>query len=364
MNGWVAAVIMVLGASVSPRTADLQVEAVTTTGSYLPDLADAVARALVIGGARVVMRGPTTVPCEDCTRVKVTESSAGIYKIEVNEQDRLTATTLDLSAGTRLLDRARAIAIQTRLLIGRPSGSASKVPDGTALPARKSEAKPVRANRQSQVAALPASAEIPSARPPEPLFVPASAPETPMPSWGPAPTALSAPAQTRTVRVESKAPSRALEASPPAPTAVKVAEPKRPASATQDTSEAAAPHTAPKILAPDLVASSATARPKWPWIPMTVGAAAGIGAGICALIARNRYDGLSDKNQPLDSALSLRSSGEDWQLASYILSGVAAAGLGVGIVSLATASSGGRRMKASVAPMRNGGMAIMAWELP
>jgi len=101
MNALLVAVIVVLGASASTCTRDLQVEAVAASGAELPELREAVARALLVGGARVVMRGPTTGACEYCAHIKVTELAPGIFRIESEDQGEVSATTLDLSSGSR-----------------------------------------------------------------------------------------------------------------------------------------------------------------------------------------------------------------------------------------------------------------------
>ena len=353
MNALMAAVIMLLGAAVSPRTTDLQVEAVTATGADLPELGDAVARALVMGGARVVMRGPTTVPCEYCTQVKVTELRAGVFRVEVKTQNPVS-TTLDLSSGTQLLDRARAIAIHARLLVVRSSGAQRREPEVAALPTRKGRAAPAGDKSKAQAAAVPVAQESTPVTVSEPLPV-APAPEPPPPLVQPdtTPQAMRAP----TSQGVTKAPTRSPEAKRPMLSEAKTAKDRSP---TRRDAAEAAPAQA------DLTALPAQqiSKPQWPWIPTAIGAGAAIGAGICALLARQKYNGLSDRNQPLDSARSLKSSGESWQTAAIVLSGVAAAGLGVGIAGFATRSSGGTSVKAAVSPIPSGGMAVMAWELP
>jgi hypothetical protein len=83
--------------------------------------------------------------------------------------------------------------------------------------------------------------------------------------------------------------------------------------------------------------------------------------------AWRRYTSLSDKTQPYDSARSLKSSGESWQLASFVMSGVAAVGLGVGIVGFVTGSGGtgkSSKLRGMVAPVPGGGVATMAGAWP
>jgi hypothetical protein len=57
MNGLTPVMLVVLGASGPLHTPDLQVEAITAAGVELPELADAVARALVAGGS--IARAPS-----------------------------------------------------------------------------------------------------------------------------------------------------------------------------------------------------------------------------------------------------------------------------------------------------------------
>ena len=335
MNALLVAVLVVVGASASARTRDLQVEAVAASGAELPELREAVARALLVGGARVVMRGPTTGACEYCAHIKVTEVAPGIFRVESEDQGAVSATTLDLSAGSRMLDRARAIAIHARLLVGRASSEA-KGQDVAAFPAHKPVAKTAPAQAKSN----PPMAAASVVRDPSPVRTiepPAPAPVPP----------------------ESKPPLRVVEAKLPN-REPKLAEKKEPAPSRPETTEGASAARA------DLVAVPSHEAPKslWPWIPTLVGAGAALSAGACALVALQRYDGLSDRNQTLDSARSLKSSGENWQTAAYVLSGVAAVGLGVGIVGFATRSSEGHAVAASLSPLPNGGMATMAWGLP
>jgi hypothetical protein len=356
----VAAMIMVLGASSAARARDVQVEAVAATGVELPELRDAVAQALVVGGARVVMRGPITGACEYCVRIKVTEISPGIFRVDAMDQERLASTTLDLSAGSRLLDRARAIAIHARLLADRPAGSERKGPEVAGLPARKPEVKaaPVQVKTNGQIAPVSVAQEPSPARASEPFPIVAPAPPPPMPLLA-QPVATPEPTRAQPGRAETKAPSRSVEMKRSVATEAKPVEMKGMAPARRDATEAATVRT-------DLVAapSNVTSKPQWPWIPTAIGAGAAIGAGICAFMARQKYDGLSDKTQSLDSARSLKSSGESWQTAAIVLSGVAAAGLGVGIAGFATRSSGEHAVTAAVSPTFGGGMAMMAWELP
>lgn len=338
----VAALMLVLAVSPSARSRDLQVEAVAAAGAELPELREAVARALVVGGARVVMRGPTTGACEYCTKVKVIEMVPGVFRIEIDDQDNAASTTLDLSSGTRLLDRARAIAIHTRLLIGRPSGSPNQA-DTQARPTHTGKARVASAS-SAPVPPSPETRDRPSA----------SSPSVDL-------SAQSERAPVHPGREESKPPSRTAEVKRPAPAEAKVAE-AAPAPPVQRKTEGAPTRAVLETVTTAPAASSAT--PRWPWIPMAVGVGAGLAAGVCALVARERYNELSDKTQSLESARSLKSSGESWQWASYLLAGAAAAGVAVGIAGFVLSPSGGHTATATVAPLPGGGMAMMAWGLP
>jgi hypothetical protein len=44
---------------------------------------------------------------------------------------------------------------------------------------------------------------------------------------------------------------------------------------------------------------------QWPWIPTIVGSGAAVAAGICAVVARDRYNALSDKTQTLPNRAGL-----------------------------------------------------------
>ena len=87
-------------------------------------------------------------------------------------------------------------------------------------------------------------------------------------------------------------------------------------------------------------------------------------AGICAVVARDRYNGLEDKRQSYASAHALKSQGESWQLAGFVLAGVAVVGIGTGIVGFSTRSSGSPSVAAVVSPVPGGGMVAVAGDLP
>jgi hypothetical protein len=81
---------------------------------------------------------------------------------------------------------------------------------------------------------------------------------------------------------------------------------------------------------------------------------------VCAGIAHDRYAALSDRSQTLASAQAVKSEGERWQLASFVLAGTAAVGLGTGLVGFAI----GSKTTAVAVPTRDGGVVAIAGELP
>ena len=369
-HGMTVVMLVFLGASAPLHPPDLQVEAATATGVALPELADAVARALVAGGARVVLRGPTSGSCEYCAKVTVAETGPGICRVVVSQGNHTASTTLHLPADSVLFDRARAIAIQAHLLVtweSSPEKPERKAREMAARPPRRGDvrgAEPsIPAQPQPVLAPLaPPPSAIATVEPsPNVVALPPSAPAASLPS-----PATSPPMVVYTPRDEARPQNRTSE---PGPTLRVDAKPVEPVEATPTKdiearmdSRPPEPRAAPSIRV--AARRAAGSKPRWPWIPMAMGAGAGVAAGISALVARNRYDGLSDKTQPYGRAQSLKSSGESWQLASLILSGVAAAGLGVGIVGLATGSASPPTLTVAAAPAPSGGMVAIAGGLP
>jgi hypothetical protein len=374
MNGMTAAILVVLGVSTPLHAPDLQVEAVTEGGTELPELADAVARALVAGGARVVLRGPSTGPCEYCAKVRVTETEPGVWRVDVTHQSRAASTTLRLPTGSQMFDRARAIAIQARLLVTWEPGLANRSKETAARPPHKSEASaatPARRSTEPRSAVAAVRLESPPARTYEPSPGSASGPPQPPPPWmapspPPSPSPMPPPVAVYTPRggVDSK--TRPSEVKPSSPSETRVAQPDEREPARRSEAAKAKPRAASQAPpAADLVAAAGReTKPRWPWIPTALGAGAAIGAGVCGLIARNRHEGLADKTQPYSGAQALKSSGERWQLASFVLSGVAAVGLGTGIVGFSTRSSGASTVVAVATPIPGGGVVGIAGGLP
>ncbi len=356
MSELAAAVLVVLGLSGSLQTPDLQVEVVTGAGTPLPELAEAVSRALVAGGARVVLRGPASGACEHCATVKVIESAPERFDVEVRHAQRGASTKLHLPAGSQLFDRARAIAIQVRLLMTwqtTPEGKAKDVATRP-LPRHEARASDVRATDADAGSTRPAS---PSSKYDQVPYLAARR----EPSVPPASVASLA---------HASAPELApLVAQPPAPARVEVNPTGLTEAAPSSRSEAKSAKAEPVLRKPpvDLPAVEPAAegpRPRWPWIPTALGAGAAVAAGICAAISRGHYDALGDRGQSLESARSEKSAGENWQTASLLLAGVAVAAVGTGIVGFATGSSDAGSVTAVAAPVPGGGMVALAGRLP
>jgi hypothetical protein len=353
MSGLFAAMLIVLGASAPLHPPDLQIEAGTVSGSDLPELAEAVARALVAGGARVVLRGPGSGPCEDCTKVRVTEAGSGNYRVDVGYHDRAASTVLRLPQGSLLFDRARAIAIQTRLLVTWDSD-----PPSRAVAARPSRRLRPTAQADQPPESRPQTATAPPSLPQDSELLP----DVPAAS---AESAAPVPPLVRAAQGDSEPAPRKVEAK------TENLVNQEPAARAEDSivrrEDALAKSRRRAKVKPSIDLSTAATEPpphRWPWIPTAIGAGAAIGAGICAMVARDRYNALSDKNQPYDNARTLKSQGEGWQVAAFVLGGVAAAGLATGIVGFSMRPTAGSSLSASVSPVPGGGMIAVAGDLP
>jgi hypothetical protein len=268
--------------------------------------------------------------------VAVTDLGQGRCRVDVTQDSRAASTTLSLGTGIALFDRARAIAIQARLLVrGEP------VARQESQRQRKGATKP---ESEAPKVAVPAVAELPSPRsmpelPREPAASKAS-------STDPAPAPATLPARRVEVAAPSPRPTPMLaERTQPAP---KVEERKR-QSPTLETA----------VVARKVEPGAA----RWPWIPFTVGVGAAAGAALCAFASQQRYDALSDKSRPYSQAVSLKQEGENWQTAAFIASGVAAAGLGVGIWGFVT-SRPANAVTPTVAVLPGGAMFAMTGGLP
>jgi hypothetical protein len=347
-----AALLVSLALLVPLRAPDLQVEARTATGTELPELADAVARALVASGVRVVLGGTASTPCVHCAQVSVTELDHGGCRLLVS-QDRHTAlANLHFATGSPLFDRARAIAIHARLLVTwktSPDLKAKAVMVRSSSP-RKPEPRSLVDHSvvRTQVAETASvdppgkESELAGAIQPEPARVELAQMPVPVPPLDPQRRVeeprLPAAAVKTAERTEAQPVSRPLEPAHPLPQLGTSAEIKA------------------SILAP-------TPR-RWPWIPTILGSGAAVAAGICAVVARNRYNALSDKSQPYDQASALKTEGEHWQIASYVLSGVAAAGLSTGLIGFIVRPSQRYSVVALTTPISGGGMLSLSGDMP
>jgi hypothetical protein len=346
------AILVLLELAVPLRAPDLQVEATTPNGTALPELADAVARALVASGARV-LRGPSSSPCVYCAKVLVTESSAERVSIEVSQDRHHASASVSFPSGSPVLDRARAIAIQARLLVNWEVVPEPRSKDVAARPSpRKAEPKAVAETAGPPMPASPVAPLVP------PVASPPALPVTREPERvaSPAPMVEAKPAAVEisyTKTAERKDdPKSPNEAQPAVPSA----------KSGREAQLAAASRPSVPVLARAAAPVVASPPPRWPWIPTLVGSGAALAAGICAVVARNRYDALSDKSQPYETAKALKTQGESWQTASYVFAGAAALGIAVGAVGFATGSS--RSATALVTPIPGGGVFAMAGALP
>jgi len=376
MNAVAAAMVVVLGLAAPLHTPDLQVEAVTASGAGLPELAEAVSRALVVGGARVVLRGPTSGSCEYCAKVKVTETAPGVCEVEVSHEQHTASTKLHLPAGSQLFDRARAIAIQARVLMAWPTAPKSEPKEGAPRLAHKGEARgTTQGARQAPSMTTSSKAEsvpyLVARRAPEPTLESGAIVHAlaPAPVESPPTTAEIPPLVTYTSRSDGKPASRPADAKPTTraeakPVTAGAIAAARPES--KSATPAAERDDARRASVADLSAARTVAEPskaRWPWIPAAMGGGAAVAAGICAAISRSHYSALADKSQSLDSARSQKAAGEGWQTASLVLAGVAVAGVGTGIIGLATRSDNAS-VTALAAPISGGGMVMLAGNLP
>ena len=340
-----AALPVLLALSVPLRAPDLQVEARTAAGANLPELADAVARALVASGVRVVLGGPASEPCVHCAQVAVTELEQGICRIDISQERHNASANLHFGAGSPLFDRARAIAIHARLLITWETSPDAKAKDVVVRQsARKSEPR-------EPVDHFDIPAQVAEPPPVDPQFGKESEPAV---AIKPEPVLAQVP-------VSPPAPERNVDAKP-AP-AVSDAEQAEAISASQPPGTAHPPAQLAKSV--EIRSSNLTPPPRrWPWIPTALGSGAAIAAGICAIVARNRYSALSDKSRPYDQAIALKMEGERWQAASYVFSGVAVAGLATGLIGFVARPSKRLPMAALATPIPGGGMIALTGDLP
>jgi hypothetical protein len=321
--------------------------------------------------------------------VKVIESAPGVCDVEVRYEQHLAATKLHLPAGSQLFDRARAIAIQARLLMTWQNPPENKAKDVASRPAPrnavKSEPRPWQVQASSSGGGPPAA---PSPSLPKGDSVPNLAarreaspvPASPVPAAStpaPVPSRFASEPSPRPVEsaplddtaTEGRSAPRSAESKPPARIDAKPTTGGETVAASKPDSEPLAEKHASAVRK---TASAATAvqatlqpsPPRWPWIPTAIGAGAAVAAGISAALSRGHYNALEDKGQPLASARSEKSAGEKWQTTSLVLAGVAAIAVGTGIVGFATGSSDAGQVRAMATPIPGGGMVALAGSLP
>jgi hypothetical protein len=327
-----AALLVLLTVSAPLRSPDLQIEAKNAAGANLPELADAVARALVASGVRVVLGGPASEPCIHCVQVRITNAGQGAYRIDVSQERHTATVSLRFDVESSLFDRARAVAIQARSLVTWESSPNSKAKEAVARqPARKPEPR----------GSVEITGRVAPSAEPQPLALAPKEPE-PLPATLPEAARVPMPGPPAIPR-----PDLAAALKPPSP-------PARPE------------HPLPQAELSGKIRSSSLAskQQRWPWIPIAVGSGAAIAAGICAIVARNRYDALSDKSRPFDQASALKTEGERWQIASYALTGAAVAGLATGLIGFVARGSEPPSVTASAAPIPGGGIIAFAGSLP
>jgi hypothetical protein len=318
--------LFLLALSPAVRLPDLQIEAGTMSGVDLPELAEALAHALVASGARVVMGGPANDPCARCVRVVVVDMGAGHCRVNVTQNQHTSSVTLTFDAETTLFERVRAIAIQARLLVTWESTTEAtrkeqkNRPGGRPPEARADGDTVSRAEKSSEAAAVPNEDK------------------------------LREPA--RREEVATRAPAASLSSASKSTESV----------AAKPDSKKPAPIFLPR---PEAVAQSSQAGSlRWPWIPTVVGASAAIATGLCLLMAQRRYDAMADKSRLHVEIIELKNEGEAWQTAAIVASSVALIGLATGIVGFATAGSRNSTITPTATVLSGGGMVALTGRLP
>jgi len=321
-----AILLLLLALSPGVRLPDLQVEAGTMSGVDLPELAEALAHALVASGARVVLGGPANDPCSHCARVVVVDLGQDHCRVDVFQNQHTSSVGLTFDAETTLSERVRAIAIQARLMVTWES-----TPEAKRKEARlRADGRTPEAHAATDTALVTeTSGEV-----------------------------VAAPKES-----DSPAPAHREEASPPSPS-----RPQAPANRSAE-SAAAKPDARKPVLAllpvPEAVAqSSAAGYLRWQWIPTVVGASAAVTAGLCLLMAKRRYDAMADKSRLHTEVIELKDEGEAWQNAAIVTSSVAVIGLTTGIVGFVTAGSRKSTITPTATVLSGGGLIALTGTLP
>jgi len=321
-----AALLLLLALSPAARLPDLQVEAGTMGGVDLPELADALARALVSSGARVVLGGPANDPCSHCARVVVLDLGQNRCRVDVIQNQHTSSVGLTFDAETSLFERVRAIAIQARLLV-----------KWEATPEVKRKEPINRTDVHSPEARAAGNVVVGVAKASEVVTTPSEGnPREPAHNEEGVARSLVDP-QVPAARSAEK-----VEAKPDA---------RRPAMVL--------------LPGPDIVAQSSEAgSPRWPWLPTAVGASAGVAAGLCLLMAKRRYDAMADKSRLHVEIIELKNEGEAWQTAAIVTSSVAVIGLTAGILGFVTAGSRKVTLAPTATMLSGGGLVALTGTLP
>jgi hypothetical protein len=228
-----------------------------------------------------------------------------------------------------LLDRARAIAIQARMLVTWDTGADGRGRGEAAArsPGHRVERKPERAVAEAPDPHGETGQAVVEREPGASPVVDGERPSAAPPSAG-------ADHGGDETKAAGDRPATRVERKPVTP---------------EQTATASAPSSPSPVYGPGVAKA-------WPWIPTVLGGSAAVAAGLCALVARDRYNALADKSQPYASAVVLKEEGENWQTASYVLVGVAVVGLATGIVGFAT--------RPAVTPVPGGAMVSLTGALP
>jgi hypothetical protein len=318
--------LLLLALSPAAHLPDLQVEAGTMSGVDLPELAEALAHALVSSGARVVLGGPANDPCSHCARVVVLDMGQDRCRVDVIQNQHTSSVGLTFDAETTLSERVRAIAIQARLLVKWEVTSEAKHKE---LRNRAEGHSPEARTDQAAVAGEEKSGEMVAATSEGDLREPARGEK-------------SVVQPTVAPRVPSAGSVARIKAKPDA---------RKP--------------TMVLLPGPDVVTQSAeTGSPRWPWIPTAVGASAAVATGLCLLMAKRRYDAMADKSRLHVEIIELQTEGEAWQTAAIVTSSVAVIGLATGIIGFVTTGSHKTTIAPTATVLNGGGLVALTGTLP
>lgn len=321
-----AALLLLIALSPAARLPDLQVEAGTMGGVDLPELADALARALVSSGARVVLGGPANDPCSHCARVVLLDMGQNRCRVDVIQNQHTSSVGLTFDAETTLFEKVRAIAIQARLLVKWEITPEVKRKE----PRNKTEVHSPEARAAGYaVAGVEKSSEV---------VIP--------PSEG-----------------NPREPAHNEEDVARSPV-----DPQVPAAGSAEKVEAKPDARKPAMVllpAPDVVAQSSVAgSPRWPWLPTAIGASAAVAAGLCLLMAKRRYDAMADKSRLHVEIIELQNEGETWQTAAIVTSSLAVIGFATGVVGFVTAGSRKVTLAPTATVLSGGGLVALTGTLP